>query len=346
MMTQHLIAAADTVTEALRRLNSLSGRNMTLFVIDPDGSLCGSLTDGDIRRALLRSDITLQSQAAEICHTHCHRLLEGEDGTARYERVKRALRAGVQLLPVVNESGRLLHLIDLQHRSAMIPADAVLMAGGMGERLRPLTLETPKPLLPVRGRAIIDYNIDLLRRAGVRNISVTVNYLKDKIIEHFAAESLPEGDPRVQCVAEPCRLGTMGSVALVPGLTHDDIIVMNSDLLTDIDFERMWLHHRQSGAALTMATTAYTVAVPYAIVNSQDGYVKSLDEKPTYNYAANAGVYMMQRSVLKRITPGEYLDAPTLIEMLIADGEKVSSFPIEGMWIDIGSPDDYRRANS
>lgn len=345
-MQKHIINQNSGVTEALRQLNALSGRNMTLFVVDDAGRLVGSLTDGDVRRALLREGISLQSAAGEICNRSCHRLPQADAPYERYLCVHRALQSGVMLMPVVDADGVLVDLIDLQHRQALIPVDAVLMAGGKGERLRPLTIDTPKPLLPVRGKAIIDYNIDLLRRAGVQNISVTVNYLKEKIIEHFASEQLEEGVQRVECVAEPCRLGTMGSVALVGNLEHDDIIVMNSDLLTDIDFERMWLSHRASGAALTMATTTYTVAVPFAIVREKDGCVCSLDEKPTYNYAANAGVYMMKREVLRDIKPGEYLDAPTLIEKLIADGQRVGTFPIEGMWIDIGSPDDYRRANS
>lgn len=221
------------------------------------------------------------------------------------------------------------------------------MAGGRGERLRPLTLSIPKPLLAVGGKPIIDRNIEMLEEYGVRNIFVTVNYLHNKIEEHFRIRNAKETDNHadVTCVLEPKRLGTLGSLALVEGLRHDNILVMNSDLLTNLDFEKMWRTHTESGAHLTMGAVPYTVSVPFAIMRTKGSEVTGLEEKPTYNYFINGGVYMMRRELLERITKGEYLDAPNFIESLIADGLNVECFPIEGRWIDIGSPDDYRAAN-
>ncbi|MDE6247809.1 MAG: NTP transferase domain-containing protein [Muribaculaceae bacterium] len=337
----HLIPATASIREAFAKLNLLSGGNMTLFVVNnlSEKVLVGSLTDGDLRRAII-SEATLDIPVDRICHHDCIRI---SGSVGRYDTIVNARNRGIYLLPVVDPAdGHILDLLDLKNLKAELPLDAVLMAGGKGERLRPLTLDTPKPLLSVGDKAIIDYNIDELFANGIDHIFVTVNYLKESIIAHFAD---PRFDNRVKCVAEPKRLGTMGSLALVEGLKEDNLIVMNSDLLTSLNFEKMYLQHSSSGAALTMGVIPYSVSIPFAIISTEGRKIKGLTEKPTYNYFANAGVYMMRRDIVDRIPKGEYLDAPDLIDLLISDGELVEYFPIEGIWIDIGSPDDYRYAN-
>ena len=339
-MERHIIDSGATLREAFRRLNDLSGGNMTLFVIDDAGRLLGSLTDGDLRRAVI-ADATLDRSVGSICHRGCVTVAPGE---SRYAGIRRARQRRVALLPVLDQSGKIIDLIDLTLLKTSLPLDAVLMAGGKGERLRPLTLDCPKPLLEVGGKPIIDYNIEELRANGVVNIFVTVNYLKEKIIAHFDEMERQHGI-KVECVEEPRRLGTMGSLALVKGLREDNLIVMNSDLLTTLNYEEMFIRHIESGAAMTVAAIPYTVSVPFAILRHEGRRITGLTEKPTYNYFANAGVYMMRRDVADSIPEGEYLDAPDLIEQLIARGEIVEYYPLEGTWIDIGSPDDYRYAN-
>lgn len=348
---------------------------MTLFVIDEEGRLTGSLTDGDLRRALIGARASelfgrgpqhgaasgdfgrgpqhseapggakqgeapggaaLEDAVEGVCHRDCMAVRPGE---SRYAGIRTARERGITLLPVLDEDGRIVELLDLRKIKTALPLDAVLMAGGKGERLRPLTLDCPKPLLEVGGKPIIDYNIDELKANGVKNIFVTVNYLKEQLIKHF------EDKEGVTCVEEPKRLGTMGSLSLIDGLKEDNLIVMNSDLLTTLNFEDMFLRHAESGAAMTVAAVPYTVSVPFAIMQHEGRRVTGLTEKPTYNYFANAGVYMMRRDVADSIPRGEYLDAPDLITLLIERGELVEYFPIEGTWIDIGSPDDFRYAN-
>lgn len=256
-------------------------------------------------------------------------------------KIAEARKRGIRLFPVVDGSGCISRLVDLRVVHAYVPMDAVLMAGGRGERLRPLTLDTPKPLLKVGNRAIIDYNVENLAACGVNNIYVTVNYLHEQIEQHF---SRPVAGVRVKCVLEPQRLGTFGSLALVPESQNHDTLVMNSDLLTSINFEQMYMHHRLQDADFTIAAVSYPVSVPFAILHHDNECVVGMEEKPTYNYLANGGVYMMKSSLRKRIKMGEYLDAPDFILSLIKDGLKVVSYPINGTWIDIGSPDDYRYA--
>lgn len=338
MIYNHLIRTEESLRAAFEKLNVLSGGNMTLFAVDSAEKLVGSMTDGDLRRAVIAGS-SLDDTVGSACNRNCMRL-GPEDN--KYLKITEARKKGIAMLPVVNADGEITELLDLRKIKAALPIDAVLMAGGKGERLRPLTLDCPKPLLEVGGKPIIDYNVDELLANGVKKVFVTVNYLKEQIKKHFSSEKYVG---KVECVEEPKRLGTMGSLALVDGLTEENVLVMNSDLLTTLSFEEMYLRHIESGAALTVAAIPYTVSIPFAILRTEGREVKGLAEKPTYNYFANAGVYIMRREIVSGIEKGEYLDAPDLIEQLIADGKKVEYFPIDGTWVDIGSPDDYRYAN-
>lgn len=333
----HTIAESATLKQALEKINSLGGAGTTLFVLDAEGKPSGTLTDGDVRRALLRG-LVLNVEVSAAMRSDFVVLTPESDSSKVLEEAR---KRGVRSLPKVDAAGKLVAVIDLDSTTAILPIDAVLMAGGKGERLRPLTFSVPKPLLKVGEKAIIDYNIDALTRCGVDSIFVTVNYLHEQIEEHFAS---PRHGVMVKCVREPRALGTIGSLALVNGLTHDNVLVMNSDLLTTIDFVEMLERHISSGADMTMATVPYTVSVPYAIIRSQGDRVTALEEKPTYNYFANAGVYLLRRELIAEIPRGARVDAPDFMESLIASGRKVSWYPLRGTWIDIGSPQDYQAA--
>lgn len=336
---QSVIASTATIKEALERINSLRGVPLTLFVTGEGDVLAGTLTDGDIRRGLLRG-AALSEAVTAVMHREFRYLSREGDIAASF---KRARTSGIDVLPVLDGEGRILEIVDLGRTRALLPLDAVLMAGGRGERLRPLTESVPKPLLPVGGKPIIDYNVDALQRCGITNIHVTVNYLHEQIERHFAGrgDRIP-----VRCTLEPAPLGTFGSIGLVEGLSHDNVLVMNSDLLTTINFEKLYEHHIASGAALTMAVTTYTVSVPYAILRTEGDRVKSFQEKPTYNFFANAGIYIVRREMLSTVNGRERVDATDFIDSLLERGEKVAYFPIDGTWIDIGSPDDYAMACS
>lgn len=337
MLRRHTIHIHDSVRDALIAINGLSGESMTLFAIDSEGEIHGTVTDGDIRRALI-SGIEMHEPVMHLMHTNF--LAAGPDDDL-WLKMAEGRKRNIALMPIVAD-GKIKEIIDLKKMKTALPIDVVLMAGGRGERLRPLTENTPKPLLPVGGKPIIDYNVDELERCGVENIFITVNYLAEQIEEHFAAR---DGRTTVTCIREPRRLGTMGSLSLIDNLRNDDVLLMNSDLLTTIDFEAFYLHHRTHGDGVTMAAVPYSVSVPFAIMHMAKDHVEGLEEKPTYNYFANAGVYLIKRSLLNRIVKGEYLDAPDFISSYIADGGMVGCYPIEGTWIDIGSPDDYRYAN-
>lgn len=333
----HIISSGSSLLDALDSLNRLSGGVMTLMVVDDEGRMKGTLTDGDIRRALLRG-ISTSAQVTEVMHRDFKSLKGDNDDT---QRLRSFRMNGIKLIPQLDEDGRIARLFDLTSTKSILPIRAILMAGGRGERLRPMTLTTPKPLLKIGGKSIIDYNIEALASCGIEDIFVTTNYLAEQLEEHF---SRPVGGVEVKCVREPSALGTIGSTALVPRGRGDCTLVMNSDLLTNISFEDMYLHHVDNHADITIASISYMVSIPFAIMTTDGINVNGLQEKPSYTYQANAGIYIIANDLISAIAPGTRIDAPELIEQAIAQGRTVTYFPINGTWIDIGSPADFRQA--
>ncbi len=332
-----IIDQNSSVIEALKQLNTLPGTAMTLFVCTDGKRLVGSLTDGDIRRSLIAGH-QLTEPVNQVMHRNCV-AFQGKD--ISIAEVKQLRHKRIMLIPHIDENGQIVDILDFNHIHSMLPIDAVLMAGGKGERLRPLTLNTPKPLLKIGDKCIIDYNIEALARNGIKHISVTTNYLAEQLEEHFEQ---PVAGVKVQCVKEPYRMGTIGSLALVKEFHNDTILLMNSDLLTSINFEDFYLAHIENQDDLTVASIPYMVSVPYGIFVLDGDRVCSVEEKPTYNYYANGGIYLIKRQWLDIIPRGEYFDATNFMDALIERGCKVSHFPINGTWIDIGSPNDYKHA--
>ncbi len=335
-MDAHIINSQVPLLTALSQLNSLSDGVMTLIVTDNDNKVTGTLTDGDIRRALL-AGTPLDAPISEAAHQDFIYL----NTEVSVETIKSARNKGIRLLPVIDSTGKLIEIINLTETDTVLPLSAILMAGGKGERLRPLTLTTPKPLLEIDGMPIIDYNVRNLARSGITDVTVTTRYMAEKLIDHF---SKPVFGIDVKCVVEEQPLGTIGAASLVTRDPSGDTLVMNSDLLTTLSLEEMFLFHKAEQADVTIAAIPYTVSVPYAILATRDREVLALDEKPTYSYYANAGIYIFSNRLLDSLDRNVPADAPDLIERAIADNKKVVYFPIDGIWIDIGSPADFRHA--
>lgn len=341
MNTRYTIRNTSPIIEALEKLNMLSGGAMTLFVVDADGIVTGTLTDGDIRRALIAG----ATPDSPVLAAACTSFRAVRSGDIDVEALRRYRETGICLIPVLDADGCLADIIDLTRQRTLLPVKAVLMAGGKGERMRPATLTTPKPLLQIEGKAIIDYNIEALAECGIRDITVTTRYLADLIDEHF---SRPVAGVKVKTVREDAPLGTIGAVTLTDAAeVEGDTLVMNSDLITTISFEDMYLIHRKRQADVTIAAVPYQVSVPYAILTTdadEPTTVRGIEEKPSYSYYANAGIYLFRNSLLRTLVPGEHCDATDLIERAIATGLKVTYYPIKGTWLDVGSPTDFRQA--
>ena len=247
----------------------------------------------------------------------------------------------MKLVPILDEKRRIVNIINLEKFKTRLPVDVVMMAGGKGERLRPLTEKTPKPLLPVGNKAIIDHNVDRLISYGVQHISVTVNYLKEQIEEHYYK---PRNGVKIQTVREPSFLGTIGSIKFVPQFYNDTVLLMNSDVFTNIDYEDFFLHFQQHDAEMSVAAIPYNISIPYGVLDLNGRNIEGLIEKPKYTYYTNAGIYLIKRSALDEIPENVFYNATDLVEKLISKGKRVIRYPLNGTWIDIGNPQEYQKA--
>jgi dTDP-glucose pyrophosphorylase len=333
---KYLIPENALIYDALVQLNNLSNDVQTLFAVDVHNRLHGTLTDGDIRRAFIagkKVDDTIEG----TYNKNFRYIKDNEDNVLK---IKAFIAENIFLLPLLSSEGKIIRIYNLKKHRNILPIDAVLMAGGKGMRLRPLTENTPKPLLPVGDKVIIDYNIDNLRKYGIDNINVTVNYLAEQIKDHFAS---PVQDTMVNCVEEPSFMGTIGSVKFVSHFYHDTILVMNSDLFTDIDLEEFYIHFKKNNADMSAVAIPYSVNVPYGIFELKERRVQGIVEKPIYNYYANAGIYLIKRELLNLIPEGQFYNATDFMSLLIEKGFSVIRYPHNGIWIDIGKHEDYNR---
>lgn len=337
MEQRYIINQHERLMDALIRINSLGLGPLVLFVVDDQDRMVGTLTDGDSRRALIAG--------ASVCDTidmvmHRDFKFMHVDDIENVREIRHQKEMLMKLVPVLDNENHIVDIIDLQRFKTRLPIDAVLMAGGKGERLRPLTEKTPKPLLKVGDKCIIDHNVDRLISYGVSHISVTVNYLKEQIEEHYRE---PRNGVQVKTVREPKFLGTIGSIKFVENFFNDTVLVMNSDLFTNIDYEDFFLHFRQHDAEMSVAAVPYNVSIPYGILDIEGRNIKGLLEKPQYNHYANAGIYLIKRRALEEIPNGVFFNATDLVEKLIAEGKKVIRYPLNGTWIDIGNPQEYQK---
>lgn len=337
MNEKYIISSEATILQALSALNDIGHATQTLFVVDRQNKMIGSLTDGDIRRSLI-TGLPITTPVNTVMHKNFQYITEADWDVRKLKTLR---KKNILFIPILDNEQHIVGVCNLMKYKNILPIDAVLMAGGKGERLRPLTEKTPKPLLPVGDKAIIDYNIDNLMYYGVKHISVTVNYLKEQLEAHFSQE---RDGIKIQCVREPRFLGTIGSLRFVENFHHDTILIMNSDLFTNVDLEDFYLHFKETDADMSAAATPYSVSVPYGIFNVDNDCITGLTEKPTYNYYANAGIYLVKKEVLNLIPSDILFNATDLIELLISQNKKVVRFPLHGYWIDIGNKDEYAKA--
>lgn len=336
----NIISHTFTIQMALERLNNLLHKySLTLFVIDEEQKLIGTVTDGDARRGLLNG-VSLDDNIQAIMHTD-YRFLQADN--IDLDQIKYFKEKEIALVPIINSKGEIVRIVNLNHSKTILPLDAIIIAGGEGRRLRPLTENTPKPLLKVGNKPIIEYNVDRLGHYGVYSIHITIKYLGEQIVNYFG-----DGQTKalnIQYIWEKdIPLGTIGSLALIEKFTHDYLLVMNSDLLTNIDFEDMYNTFIKTDADMIVATTSYEVKVPYGVLETEDNYIVSLKEKPTYTYYSNAGIYILKKELIKFIPKHKKYDATDLMTLLIEQGYKVVQYPIFGYWLDIGKPEDFQKA--
>ncbi len=334
---RHIASVDITVHEALKMLDSLSA-DAILFLVNNSDELIGSLTDGDLRRGFILG-MGLNVHLSNFINKEPKYI---QQGSYYLEEIIKFRQNDIVIIPVLDLNFRIVNVINLRERKSYLPVDAVLMAGGRGERLKPLTDNKPKPLLPVGTKPIIEHNIDRFNAYGIDDVWISVRYLAKQIQDYLGDGA--EKSMRIKYIIENDPLGTVGALSLVSDFIHDSILVMNSDLLTNVDFENLFLFFQAENADLAVACVPYEVNVPYAVMETQENRLIGFKEKPTYTYYSNAGIYMMKRSILNEIPQNTLYNATDLMEKLINQGKNVIVYPLTSYWLDIGKHEDYQKA--
>jgi dTDP-glucose pyrophosphorylase len=338
---KYLINQNTTARDALRQLDKEAKGIIApvLFVHDNDEKIVGALTDGDIRRGLI-NNLAVDDFVKDFMYTSFRFLT---NNTISKSEINAFKEKNIRFVPVLDNAKKLLQVLDLQNNIANIPASAIIMAGGRGERLMPLTQNTPKPMLKVGGKPIIEYNIEHLVRHGITDIIISIGYLGNQIQDYFGDGNAFNAS--IKYITEQIPLGTIGALKVVSDFENDTILVMNSDLLTNHNLEQFYEAFIEEEADMAVSTIPYHVEVPYAVMELENGnIVKSFKEKPKYTYYSNAGIYLLKKKLINLIPENEKYDATDLMDQVVASGKKLVAEPILSYWLDIGRMEDFKKA--
>lgn len=341
-----VVFPSSQIRDAIQVIDT-AGKGIALVICN-DGKLLGTVTDGDVRRAML-AGISLEGPVQSLLDRKKGTVAEvpvtAAQGTIADEMQALMRRHDIRQLPLLDDRGCLVDLVLIDDLVVDMPVQAVIMAGGFGKRLRPLTDDTPKPMLHVGDRPLMEHVVDRIREAGIRDVNISTFYLPEKIVDHF-------GDGKkfgvnVSYLQETHPLGTAGALGNLRSMATP-ALVMNGDILTSINYRSMWNYHRKQNAMLTVATRKYEVKVPYGVVNHNEMSVTGLVEKPTFGFFVNAGIYLLEPYALQQIPQdmesGTQFHMTDLIQRLIDQNRKVVTFPLHEYWLDIGQIDDYQQA--
>ena len=335
-----LVSAETTIREVIRVLDSAALQ--IVLVVDAEERLLGTVTDGDVRRAILRG-ASLDDTALQV--------MNPDPVLARIDDQPEHLLALMQRtrlhhIPVVDDLHRVvgLQLIDdLLDRRQKKDNFVVLMAGGLGSRLRPLTDDCPKPMLKVGNKPLLETILESFCDYGFTRFYISVNYMAEKVMDYFGDGA--RWGVEIKYLHEDQRMGTAGALSLIEETTDLPLIVMNSDILTKVNFQNLLDFHGAHHSVATMCVREYDFQVPYGVVKIDNHRIISIEEKPVHRFFVNAGIYVLEPTVLDLIPRNAFFDMPSLYERLMAEKEETAVFPIREYWLDIGQLADYDRAN-
>ena len=328
-----------TIAEAINIIDK--GASQIALVVDAEYRLLGTLTDGDIRRGLIHGK-TLESRVERVMNREFLSIPEGHTEN----RAMRLMREeGLQQIPVLDPEGRIVRLFLLEEfiKQKKLSNWVVLMAGGLGKRLRPLTGSCPKPMLRVGDKPMLEIVLEQCVEAGFRNFFISVNYLKHQIIEYFGNGSRWGVD--IQYLEEDKPLGTAGALASLPEQPDKPILVMNGDVLTHVNLDKLFLFHQENSASATICVSEYKTPIPYGVVFTEGAQVFSIEEKPEMSHSINSGVYVLNPEILELLSPKQKCDMPQLLTRGLKRNHSVIAFPIHEYWLDVGHKETLDQAN-
>lgn len=330
-----LIKPDASIIEAIEIIDN--GSLQIALVVDSDNRLLGTVTDGDVRRGLLKR-IDINEEPVTL-------IMNAKPTVARSNENREAIFALMKAkdlgqMPIVDEQGR---VISLETLHSYEPDNwVVIMAGGIGSRLSPLTQDNPKPMLHVGDRPILETILLNFAEQGFRKFYIAVNYKAEKIEDYFGDGA--KWGVTIKYLREKERLGTAGSLSLIPERPQLPLLVMNGDLLTKVNFRQLLDFHQEHRAVATMCVREYRIQLPYGVVQLDKHRLTGITEKPVHNFFVSAGVYVFEPDALGYVPADAYLDMPSLFEKLIAGQKETAVFPLREYWIDIGRMGDFKRA--
>lgn len=333
------ISMSSTINDALRVIDI--GRMQIALIVDEKDILLGTLTDGDIRRGLLNG-LDLNSPIENIIFK---KPTVAKENDSKKKILNLALSKNLRQIPIVDKNNKILGIHEIEEfiKPKKKLNKVVLMVGGIGERLRPLTENTPKPMLQVGNRPILHTIVEKFSNCGFADIVMCVNY-KSKIIQDYFGDGKKFG-VNIEYVQEDQKMGTAGALSLLKDKLNEPFFVMNGDLLTTLDFEKMLDFHLDNNSKATMCVRQYKFEIPFGVVSLNNENIVSLEEKPIHNFFVNAGIYVLDSECLELI-PNKFYNMTSLFEKMVSNGKKTISFPMKEYWIDIGRLIDYEKANS
>ncbi|MEN6326692.1 MAG: nucleotidyltransferase family protein [Syntrophomonas sp.] len=340
-MWQEVVISPDTpIVEAIKIIDH--GDLQIALVVNEEGKLLGTITDGDIRRAIMRH-LSLDEPVKNIMNKQ-PRFIYQEESREKAITLMKANK--IRQIPVLSQDRRLVGL-EIANELLTPPFRnnyVILMAGGLGKRLDPLTKSCPKPLLRVGNKPVLETTLENFVEQGFRQFYISINYKAAMIKEYFGDGS--RWGIKIDYLFEKEQLGTAGALGLLPFKPNHSIILMNGDILTKISFGQVLDFHRKNQSDATICIKEQQNQIPYGVVTVAQNKLKEIEEKPIQRFFINAGLYVLNPDVLKYITPGSRFDIPDLFKILLKNGKAITAFPIREYWIDIGRFDDYERANN
>jgi dTDP-glucose pyrophosphorylase/CBS domain-containing protein len=349
-MKNDISAYIIRLEDSLRQTMSCIDKNGSgiAFIVDDEMHLLGTLSDGDVRRAILKGlslDVKVSDVSIEREKQVGHGPITAPLQTSHATLLRLMNDHGIRHIPIIDDQQRLVDVASLTDfaKEYELPLTAVVMAGGFGSRLRPLTDNTPKPMLHVGDRPILQRTVERLKKSGINKVNLTTHYKAEAISDHFGDGS--KFGVAINYVHEDQPLGTAGALSLLQE-DDDPLLVINGDIVTEVDFRSMLNYHRENRACLTVGVRQYDLQVPYGVLECEGPAVRGVSEKPKLQFLVNAGVYLLEAEAKKHIPSGRRFDMTDLIQALIKANKRVVSFPIVEYWLDVGQRLDYERAVS
>ena len=336
---KYFISAETNIVQAIKVIDR--GAAQIALVVDAEQRLLGTVTDGDIRRGLLQGE-TLESSVERVMYREFRFVREGVEEQAVLDLMSREV---LHQIPMLDSQGRVVRLFLLEEllQQKTLPNAVVIMAGGEGKRLRPLTKNCPKPMLPVQGKPMLEILLERCKAAGLGQFYFAVNYLKQQIIDYF--EDGSRWEVNIRYLKETQPLGTAGALSLLPEIPEDPVLVLNGDVLTQVPFPALLRFHQEHQAVATVCVREHETVIPYGVVRTEGTRMVAFEEKPTLTHYVNAGVYVLSPQVWKHLNREEACDMPELLESLQQSNQPIHVFPIHEYWLDVGHPETMERAH-